>query len=297
VVRDVTSELGLDTGRWVLAQGTIYPDTIESGDTRNSAVIKTHHNRVEAIQRLISEGKLIEPLSQLYKDEVRELGRELGLPDSLVSRHPFPGPGLAVRVLCSDGREKPPTAAAEREVSRIASGFGLSSRILPVRSVGVQGDFRTYAHPAAVWGEADWEVLEEASTAITNRVSEVNRTVYLLSPPELPRPLKLKPSFITEERLNLVREADHIANAMIEEAGLMDSIAQMPVVLVPISSDGIRESIVLRPLCTEDFMTGSFAKIPMDLAREIARSILELGGVEMVFYDVSHKPPGTTEWE
>ncbi len=298
IVQDLTTEIGVSTGQWILAQGTIYPDTIESGDTRNSAVIKTHHNRVEAIQRLISQGELIEPLSQLYKDEVRELGRKLMLPDTLIKRHPFPGPGLAVRILCSDGTEEPRiTGTAEKKVSRIAAEFGLRSRILPVRSVGVQGDLRTYAHPVAVWGKASWKDLEGASTAITNQIPEVNRTVYLLSQSQPILKLKIKRSFMTEERINLIREADHIASTIIEQAGLEDRIAQMPVVLVPVSSDGTRESVVLRPLCTEDFMTASFAEIPLGVAEKIARSILDLGKVDMVFYDVTHKPPGTTEWE
>ncbi|RKY67335.1 MAG: glutamine-hydrolyzing GMP synthase, partial [Candidatus Latescibacterota bacterium] len=102
-VRDRAMEqLGLDPEQWILGQGTIYPDTIESGGTKNAAVIKTHHNRVALVEELIAQGKVIEPLSQLYKDEVREVGERLGIPKSLVWRHPFPGPGLGVRALCSD---------------------------------------------------------------------------------------------------------------------------------------------------------------------------------------------------
>ena len=86
---------------WVLGQGTIYPDTIESGGSSNAAVIKTHHNRVERIAEMISEGRVLEPLAEFYKDEVRVVGRTLGLPETLVERHPFPGPALAIRCLCS----------------------------------------------------------------------------------------------------------------------------------------------------------------------------------------------------
>src|ERR1019366_3177336 len=84
-------------GHWILGQGTIYPDTIESGGTEKAAVIKTHHNRVPGIQRLIDAGRVVEPLRAYYKDEVREIGRELGLPAEILDRHPFPGPGLAIR--------------------------------------------------------------------------------------------------------------------------------------------------------------------------------------------------------
>lgn len=99
-------EFGLNADEWILAQGTIYPDTIESAGTQHADLIKTHHNRVDLILELIRLERVIEPLSQLYKDEVRELGEKLGLPGKLVWRHPFPGPGLGVRVLCSDGKEE-----------------------------------------------------------------------------------------------------------------------------------------------------------------------------------------------
>ena len=87
---------------WILGQGTIYPDTIESGGAKHAAVIKTHHNRVAGIQKLIECGRIVEPLKSFYKDEVREVGRELSLPSELLDRHPFPGPGLAIRCLCSE---------------------------------------------------------------------------------------------------------------------------------------------------------------------------------------------------
>ena len=89
-------------GNWILGQGTIYPDTIESGGTAKADVIKTHHNRVAGIQKLIESGRIIEPLASFYKDEVREIGAELGIPGEFLYRHPFPGPGLAIRCLCSE---------------------------------------------------------------------------------------------------------------------------------------------------------------------------------------------------
>lgn len=106
VQAEVSAKLKLNPDEWLLGQGTIYPDTIETGGTKNADKIKTHHNRVEAIQKLIEEGKVIEPLQDLYKDEVREIGEMLGLPHEMVWRHPFPGPGLGVRILCSDKSEQ-----------------------------------------------------------------------------------------------------------------------------------------------------------------------------------------------
>ena len=96
---------GLLDGHWILGQGTIYPDTIESGGTANAATIKTHHNRVPGMQKLMEAGRIVEPLADFYKDEVRAIGRELGLPASLLDRHPFPGPGLAIRCLCAEADE------------------------------------------------------------------------------------------------------------------------------------------------------------------------------------------------
>ncbi len=289
------AKLNLDPEHWLLGQGTLYPDTIESGGTEHAALIKTHHNRIDLIEELIAQGRVIEPLAQLYKDEVRDLGTRLGLPDSLVWRQPFPGPGLGVRCLCSTGQSED-LSEAEGEAARIAGAFGLELRILPIKSVGVQGDFRTYAHPAAVWGEADWKALETVSTRLTNTVREINRVVYLLAPEHLPA-LRLKRAFLTRARLDLLREADALAMDALSDAGLMREVSQMPTVLLPLSSDGARETVVLRPVFTPDFMTARFAELPRDLLDRLAGEILELGGLDAVFYDVTHKPPATVEWE
>ena len=142
----------LPSGEWLLGQGTIYPDTIESGGTRESALIKTHHNRVPELLRRIEAGEIVEPLAQFYKDEVREIGRALGLPVRLIEKQPFPGPGLAVRFLCTD---EPAEWSENAKLSEVASAFNVKARVLPVRGVGVQGDERTYAHTALLTGEYD----------------------------------------------------------------------------------------------------------------------------------------------
>ncbi len=290
-------ELKLDPEEWLLGQGTLYTDTIESGGTAHAAVIKTHHNRVDLIEKLLAEGKVIEPLAQLYKDEARELGEKLGLPHHLVWRHPFPGPGLAVRTLCSAGKtDWEGVEEAQGRAASIAARFGLQVEILPLRSVGVQGDGRTYAHPALVWGEAQWPALEELSTELTNAIPKINRVVYLLGP--VPRPVQhLKPAYLTRQRLALLRRADSLAMAALEQHGLMQEVTQMPTVLVPLSSDGIHESVVLRPISTDDFMTARFSALPQTFVSDICRQLLEVEGIEAVFYDVTHKPPGTVEWE
>jgi GMP synthase (glutamine-hydrolysing) len=185
-------------GAHYLAQGTLYPDVIESGGSPDApaAVIKIHHNVGGLPDQLGFE--LIEPLRDLFKDEVRKLGEELGLPESLVWRHPFPGPGLAVRCLGEVTRERldvlrqadaiflEELRAANLERST-AQAFAV---LLPIKSVGVMGDYRTYENVIALravdtdnFMTADWshlphEVLARASTRIINTVRGVNRVVY-----------------------------------------------------------------------------------------------------------------------
>ena len=282
---------------WLLGQGTIYPDTIESGGTENAAVIKTHHNRVDRIQELIEQGKVIEPLAELYKDEVRELGELLGLPHKLVWRHPFPGPGLGVRVLCAQESSVEDFSEVETRINEFIAKYNLTARVLPVKSVGVQGDARTYAHPCVVTGDADWDTLEEVSTSITNRFAEVNRVIYQISEKPLDGPIHLSESYMTKERLDFLRIADQVNTDYLYSKGLYEKIWQMPVVLAPIGLSEGRESIILRPIDSTEAMTASFSRVPQENVRELAAKIQAKVDVDAVFFDVTNKPPGTIEWE
>jgi GMP synthase (glutamine-hydrolysing) len=184
-----------------LAQGTLYPDVIESVSARGgpSATIKSHHNVGGLPAELGFE--LIEPLRELFKDEVRQVGRELGLPRPLIERQPFPGPGLAVRILGEVTDERLATlqaadAIVRAEIARWPGHEGVwqwFAALLPVKSVGVMGDERTYADVVAIRAvtsldgmTADWarlpdEVLARMSSRIINEVSGVNRVVYDIS--------------------------------------------------------------------------------------------------------------------
>jgi len=289
--------LHLDPDRWLLGQGTLYPDIIESGGSRHADIIKTHHNRTDMIKEMVARGQVIEPLDQLYKDEVREVGEKLGLPCELVWRHPFPGPGIGVRVLCDRGGVSSEDFKEIRSrVREKAEPAGYEAMILPVKSVGVQGDCRTYAHPAALDGPPDWEKLELLSTDITNEITGVNRVVLKIGGGAL-KPLVSKAATLTSDRLDLLREADYQAMQVLREHGLYAEIFQMPVVLLPISSDCVKESVVIRPLRSSDVMTAKFYRMPVGSVEEIARRILALGVIEYVFYDLTNKPPGTFEWE
>ena len=192
-----------------LAQGTIYPDVIESGEA-GGAVIKSHHN-VGGLPKEIGFKGILEPLRLLFKDEVRALGRELGVPEEIVSRQPFPGPGLAIRVI----------------------------------------------------GE------------------------------------------VTEEKLNIVREADAIFREVMEKGSMKGQTDQYFAALTDMRTVGVMgdsrtygRTAILRAVCTEDFMTADFARLPWDLLAEAsARIINEVDGVNRVVYDISSKPPATVELE
>lgn len=179
-----------------LVQGTLYPDVVESGGGSGTANIKSHHNVGGLPDDL--KFKLVEPLRLLFKDEVRAVGRELGLPEEIVGRQPFPGPGLGIRIVGEVTAQRLDTLRRADAIAREElTAAGLDHQIwqcpvvllADVRSVGVQGDGRTYGHPivlrpvssedamTADWTRVPYEVLERISTRITNEVPEVNRVV------------------------------------------------------------------------------------------------------------------------
>jgi len=191
-VRDATSGEHID----FLVQGTLYPDVVESGGGTGTANIKSHHNVGGLPPDL--KFRLVEPLRLLFKDEVRAVGRELGLPEDIVARQPFPGPGLGIRIIGEvDAHRLDILRRADLIAREELTSAGLDGQIwqcpvvllADVRSVGVQGDGRTYGHPVVLrpvssedamtadWTRVPYEVLERISTRITNEVPEVNRVV------------------------------------------------------------------------------------------------------------------------
>lgn len=192
VLEDAPADAQVD----FLVQGTLYPDVVESGGGSGTANIKSHHNVGGLPEDL--EFKLVEPLRLLFKDEVRAVGRELGLPEEIVNRQPFPGPGLGIRIIGEVTEQRLETLRAADLIARTElTNAGLDNEIwqcpvvllADVRSVGVQGDGRTYGHPivlrpvssedamTADWTRLPYEVLEKISTRITNEVEGVNRVV------------------------------------------------------------------------------------------------------------------------
>ena len=332
VRNEVVAKQNLDESQWMLAQGTLYPDIIESGGTKNSNTIKTHHNRVQGIQDLIAKGLIIEPVKDLYKDEVRAIGKKLGLPDELVMRHPFPGPGLSINVLCDDGKAKEQNIAelplAQKELDEIKLDMfcehcsaNLTRSVLPVRSVGVQGDFRTYRFPALLdFGAAhddEWplgaaaaekgirhfpgkrEKIEACSSTITNAAKYMNRTVIKLyqKPSVKDEDLKIQEGYCDKRRLDQLREVDNIVLTELHKSGWYDQIFQHLTIDLPYASTPETATFVLRPVCSEDVMTARFAMLPKELLGTIVQKIAELPFVDALYFDATNKPPATFGWE
>ena len=196
VFEDAAREISKNEGIEFLVQGTLYPDVVESGGGSGTANIKSHHNVGGLPEDL--KFKLVEPLRGLFKDEVRQAGVNLGLPEEIIWRQPFPGPGLAIRIIGevtennlkilrkadAIAREELKLAKLDREIWQCPVVL-----LADIRTVGVQGDGRTYGHPivlrpvssedamTADWSRIPYEILEKISTRITNEVGEVNRVV------------------------------------------------------------------------------------------------------------------------
>ncbi|HYH15209.1 MAG TPA: glutamine-hydrolyzing GMP synthase, partial [Flavisolibacter sp.] len=197
VFQDAAAE---DKDATFLGQGTIYPDVIESVSVHGPSVtIKSHHNVGGLPEKM--HLKLVEPLRSLFKDEVRRVGRELGIPDDLINRHPFPGPGLAIRILGEITPERVALLQAADDIyvkelkkhNLYATVWQAGAILLPIRSVGVMGDERTYEHTIALravtsvdgmtadWAHLPYDFLANVSNEIINNVRGINRVVYDIS--------------------------------------------------------------------------------------------------------------------
>lgn len=293
-----------------LVQGSLRPDLIESAShlaSEQAAVIKTHHNDTNLVRRLRAEGKVVEPLADYHKDEVRQLAQMLGLPAQLVWRHPFPGPGLAIRLLAAEEAYiSSEYDQINQQLQKLAHDQYQVS-LLPVRTVGVQGDGRTYSHLAGISGPADWPELFAMAREIPKQVHQVNRVVYIFGEP-------LEPSFkksiqqitltkINPKTLAQLRQADAIVTEVLTSYDLLRKVSQVPVILFPANfGQAGQRSIGIRTIITNDFMTGLAAQPGQDVPEQavltmVKRIKAEMTGIARVVYDLTSKPPGTTEWE
>jgi GMP synthase (glutamine-hydrolysing) len=293
----------------LLLQGTNAADRIESGHSTGDShtqTIKTHHNQVKEVQELKAAGLLIEPIDDLFKDEVRELGRELGLPEELVERQPFPGPGTAIRIICAtDDDDNLRAAPNQSELQTFIDQHtaGAKVQLLPIRSVGVGGDERSHLSVAALEGNLSTAELVKLGADLPAHFRDsVNRVIYALGPQPLAEHTQTK-TLLTADVRQQLRQADRIVFEEMRQANLLGKIKQFPVILIPLSfNQPGQRAIVLRPVTTSTFMTVQAMLPKRDLPAEFLnmlsnRILTEVNGISQVFLDLTNKPPATTEWE
>jgi len=273
---------------------------------------------------------------------VRELGRSLGLPPEIVERQPFPGPGLGIRIICAEepsipdeekfaetwmmlksltdygnadsvfsyhfkntfskgdgGKEK--FAELEEKLRQIQ---GINGTLVPIRTVGVQGDERTHSYLAALSGTKNWDDLFFLAKLIPRVGHKINRIAYLFGDKYEPHQIReVTPTFLTPDIIKQLQEADDIVNQELLNYELMRKLSQVPVVSVPIGfGEEGKRSIAIRTFITNDFMTGRPAVPGIDMPEEALdvmteRILAEVPGIARVMFDLTSKPPGTTEWE
>lgn len=304
------SEQKLDLENTLIAQGTLRPDLIESGnpDVSVSAhTIKTHHNDVPVIQEQRKKGLIIEPNRDWHKDEVRQIGRLLGLPEALVIRQPFPGPGLAIRLLCA---ERPYITEQfdeiQEQIQLHAKKANLDARLLPVKSVGVQGDARSYSYLAALFGDyenLDWPTLQKLAQDIPNQVHAINRVVLVLNKKSLPQKITdVTKTYLVPETIDSLRKLDHTVAQAFQKEGYFAPISQLLSVLVPVDSENKgRHSLAIRGVVTSDYMTARPVywgkEVPFPFLKSLAGQLASAENLDLVMVDITGKPPATVEWE
>lgn len=305
IANNVIERLGLNPENTFIAQGTLRPDLIESGNPDISGFahkIKTHHNDVAIVREARKKGLIVETNSDWHKDEVRKVARKLGLEESIASRQPFPGPGLAIRLICHDKKEE--VVISQEEVEKINGIVGKvaeNAQIIPIKSVGVQGDARSYRNLAVLYGNGidfEWNKVTTAAKEITDSINTINRVAYILNKKEVNEDIKCFDMKINDECVDLLRELDKIVTSNLEGSKVNQTFA----VLAPI---GITKkySIVIRTFVTNDFMTGR----PGAIGGEVEKAVIEKtvkeieenfsDKIEFIMYDVTSKPPATCEWQ
>ncbi|HHG85160.1 MAG TPA: glutamine-hydrolyzing GMP synthase [Bacteroidetes bacterium] len=310
VVREAVRKLGADLDHSFWAQGTLRPDLIESGNPAVSEFahkIKTHHNDVDVIRRARERGLVIETNWDWHKDEVRQVGRNLGLSDAICGRQPFPGPGLALRIMCHAQADiVTPEDAKQFADFRASLPSEYAYDLVPIRTVGVKGDQRSFAHlclihPASKAGVFAWQKVYKLGRHLANELRFVNRAAWLLHPePIATDAIQTYPNTISRENTALIREIDFLVR---ERLQAHSDLNQVLAILLPIGITK-RYSVAIRTFITQDFMTGRPAAIgetmdiDLDLLQSIASEIREkFPEIDLVMYDVTAKPPATVEWQ
>jgi len=339
-IAESIQEKGWDIDDVMIAQGTLRPDLIESASKLASGgadTIKTHHNDTELVRQKRDAWMILEPLQDYHKDEVRVLWESLWLPSELVWRQPFPGPGLGIRILCADeayiddhayyiqflfykltnfsseirwdiAKLFPDKVMPEEIEKRLLEmSWKYQARILPIQTVGVQWDGRTYSHALSLTGEQNWDDLHFLAWLIPKLSNIINRVVYtfgkdLETAKDIDQVLDITPTYLSTETAKKLRKADKIVNDVLLEYDLLRDLSQVPVILAPLPFwKKWNHSIVIRTFITNDFMTGvpaiPWEQMPFQALEKMRTQIEKLPWISRVMYDLTSKPPGTTEWE
>ena len=331
-------KLGLHEDEWLVAINTLYSENrsyIDSSEALSSPTPTSF-----GVQALIDKGAVLEPLKELYRDEVRELGRKMGLQDEMAHRHPFPEPGLAINVLCSTGeltyQKEGQLAQTQVKLLNLINKEGMqatSVTMLPVKAAGIKNGKQIFGFPVALtfdttgprnWltllqateNQLDpeatelpeekkdapwyhiprWRVLERVSSFITDSLPEVSRVVVKL----YQRPntdLRLQEGYCCKDRLDQTREADFIVLDELKRFGWYEEIFQHLTINLPYASTPQHCSIVLRPVDSEDVITGKFSHMHHLFLDAIMERLVQLPFVDAVYYDITDKPPAKFGWE
>jgi len=307
---DVADELAekLDLPRnYKLIQGSLLTDIVESSAvTGTEDQIKIHHNVTQLSRELRKQGRMIEPLSDFYKDDTIKLAPIVGTPQKVTDDEPMPGPGFGIRIKCIPKDFKYDTEkfkTIDKHANSIANDYGLKVYSRPYITVGVQGDTRTEVHPAIVEGIIDEKMFKEFSKKLTDSVRDISRVWFMLKPNRINNIEILRGKYVTKDRADRLRDIEYaIKNALKAHLPKVSKITQFPVFLIPESINGSDEMIVLRPFFSLDYMTGESVWLPKivtdDILSAIDRANVKMGYDEIaVAIEGEGKPPGTTELE
>lgn len=306
VVKQAAERLNLDFDKTFWAQGTLRPDLIESGNPDVSGFahkIKTHHNDVDIVRKAREKGLVVETNWDWHKDEVRQVARALGIHESIAGRQPFPGPGLAIRTICNDGRTQITAEQYQKFnqlIGELAEPHGYQGAVIPIKSVGVQGDCRSYRYLSIISGKGihfEWDRIYQIGKYLPNQVDFINRVAYVLNKERLNREIQCYPMGLLPENVELLREVDDLVVKRLNKK----PISQVFAVLLPIGLTK-RYSVAIRTFITNDFMTGRPAFIGQDITLETIRELAadidkEFQEIDLVLYDITSKPPATVEWQ
>jgi GMP synthase (glutamine-hydrolysing) len=238
-----------------------------------------------------------------HKDEVRQVARALGIDESIAGRQPFPGPGLAIRAICNDGKSQISEAQSQtfkKLMGELGEPYGYQGAVIPIQSVGVQGDCRSYRYLSIISGKGpafEWDRIYQIGKTLPNRVDFINRVAYVLNKERLNGEIICYPMHLLPENVELLREVDDLVVKRLNKK----PISQVFAVLLPIGLTK-RYSVAIRTFITNDFMTGRPAFIGEDVTRETIRELAadienKFAEIDLILYDITSKPPATVEWQ